>query len=79
MQNFNFEMHYLVRNLYINFSIYIVCITYFNILFTKKDCKYNFFFLGGGCTALYVKVKFTNTVPSTFIYRKTMKIFGTQK
>lgn len=48
MQNFNFEMHYLVRNLYINFSIYIVCITYLNILFTKKDRKYNFFFWEGG-------------------------------
>lgn len=48
MQNFNFEMYYLVRNLYINFSIYIVCITYLNILFTKKDCKYNIFLGGGG-------------------------------
>lgn len=48
MQNFNFEMHYLVRNLYINFSIYIVCITYLNILFTKKGRKYNFFGGEGG-------------------------------
>lgn len=43
--------------------------------FHLKIRDYNIYFCLGGCTALNVKVKFTNTAPSTFINRENNEDF----